>query len=123
LPRPKAPPASASNAALDRSLPEHLPREQHEIRRQVSSAHHDALGQPCGCTACGGRLRSLGIDVSHHLEYLPGRFKVVRTVAAEAGVLEVRGDPPGRSAEPPDPSGLGQRRAAGTRHGQQILAA
>jgi transposase len=80
LPRPKAPPASASNAALDRSLPEHLPREQREIRPQVSSAHHDALGQPCGCTACGGRLRSLGADVSHHLEYVPGRFKVIRTV-------------------------------------------
>lgn len=80
LPKPKAVPTSASNAAVDRSLPEHLPRELHEIRPEVSSAHHDVLGQPCGCTACGGRLRSLGVDVSHHLEYVPGRFKVIRTV-------------------------------------------
>ena len=80
LPRPKATPNSANCGTLDRSLPEHLPREQHEIRPEVSSAHQDALGQPCGCTACGGRLRTLGADVAHHLEYVPGRFKVVRTV-------------------------------------------
>lgn len=80
LPKPKATSVSANNGTLDRSLPEHLPREQHEIRPEVSSAHQDALGQPCGCTACGGRLRSLGADVASHLEYVPGRFKVIRTV-------------------------------------------
>ena len=80
LPRPKAAPAAANSGTLDRGLPEHLPREQQEIRPQASTAHHDALGQPCGCMACGGRLRALGADVAHHLEYVPGRFKVVRTV-------------------------------------------
>ena len=30
-------------------------------------------GQSCGCTACGGRLRSIGADVSEHLEYVPAR--------------------------------------------------
>ncbi|HWH73359.1 MAG TPA: IS66 family transposase [Methylibium sp.] len=80
LPRAKAAVAAANSTTADRSLPEHLPREQHDIRPQTSTAHHDALGQPCGCTACGGRLRTLGADVSHHLEYVPGRFKVVRTV-------------------------------------------
>ncbi|MFO1340405.1 MAG: IS66 family transposase, partial [Burkholderiaceae bacterium] len=61
-------------------LPEHLPREQQEIRPEASAAHHDALGRACGCVACGGRLRALGADVAHHLEYVPGRFKVIRTV-------------------------------------------
>lgn len=80
LPRTKAAPAAANSGTLDRGLPEHLPREQQEIRPEASTAHHDALGQPCGCMACGGRLRALGVDVAHHLEYVPGRFKVVRTV-------------------------------------------
>lgn len=79
-PMPKAAVASANSGTLDRSLPEHLLREQFEIRPEASHAHHDALGQPCGCTACGGRLRTLGADVAHHLEYVPGRFKVIRTV-------------------------------------------
>ena len=80
LPRPKTASTPANSGTLDRSLPEHLPREQHEVRPEVGASHHDALGQPCGCTACGARLRPLGADVSHHLEYVPGRFKVIRTV-------------------------------------------
>ena len=76
--KPAAPAANAGT--LDRSVPEHLPREQQLIRPETTNAHHDAQGQPCGCTACGARLRPLGADVSHHLEYVPGRFKVMRTV-------------------------------------------
>jgi transposase len=78
---PSRRPAAAANAGqLDRSLPDDLPRETHEIRPEVAASHHDAQGQACGCTACGARLRLLGTDVAHHLEYVPGRFKVVRTV-------------------------------------------
>ena len=50
------------------------------LRPEATPAHHDEQGQACGCTACGGRLRSLGADVSHQLEYVPGRFKAIRTV-------------------------------------------
>lgn len=74
------PAAAAANQGLDRSLPAHLPHEQLLLRPPASETHHDAQGRPCGCTACGGRLRALGHDVSHHLEYVPGRFKVIRTV-------------------------------------------
>ncbi len=49
-------------------LPEHLPRE--EI----------VLSPGEMCDQCGGALRHLGEDVSETLEYVPGRFKVVRTV-------------------------------------------
>jgi transposase len=51
-----------------RPLPEQLPREQivHE--------------NPCACPTCGGQLRPLGEDVSEMLEYVPGRFKVIRHV-------------------------------------------
>jgi transposase len=51
-----------------RPLPEHLPREE---------IVHDP---PCACPACGGELRRLGEDVSEMLEYVPGRYKVIRHV-------------------------------------------
>ena len=51
-----------------RSLPDHLPREE---------VIHPG---PCACSSCGGRLRRIGSDVTETLEYVPGRFKVVRHV-------------------------------------------
>jgi transposase len=51
-----------------RPLPEHLPRET-------------VTHQPeCACPECGGALRPLGEDVSEMLEYVPGRFRVIRHV-------------------------------------------
>jgi transposase len=49
-------------------LPEHLPRE--------TMVHTPE----CTCPDCGGSLRPLGEDVSESLEYVPGRFKVIRHV-------------------------------------------
>ena len=63
-PVPKEPPAKP----VRRALPEHLPREE---------IVHDP---PCTCPACGGELRHLGEDVSEMLEYVPGRYKVIRHV-------------------------------------------
>lgn len=71
---------AANDKSVDRSLPAHLPREPQVHRPDVTSAHRDAQGQPCGCGECGGRLREIGRDVSEQLEYVPGRFKVVRHV-------------------------------------------
>jgi len=51
-----------------RPLPEHLPR------REVVHAG------TCACPACGGALRPVGEDVTEILDYLPGRFEVVRHV-------------------------------------------
>ena len=49
-------------------LPDHLPRE-------------DVILCPGEtCKQCGGALRLLGEDVLETLEYVPGRFKVIRTV-------------------------------------------
>jgi hypothetical protein len=50
-----------------RPLPEHLPREE---------VVHPA---PCTCPSCGGALRKIGEDVTETLDYVPGRFKVIRT--------------------------------------------
>jgi transposase len=71
---------AANHPQLDRSLPAHLPRETQEHRPMVSEAHHDTAGRPCGCSACGARLRQIGADISEQLEYVPARFKVIRTV-------------------------------------------
>jgi transposase len=49
-------------------------------RPPTTGDHHDAIGQACGCTACGGRLRLIGQDVSELLEYVPAHFKVIRHV-------------------------------------------
>jgi transposase len=52
-----------------RPLPAELPRETETI-----APEHQA------CPDCGGTLRHLGEDVSETLEYVPARFKVIRTV-------------------------------------------
>lgn len=52
--------AAANRESVDRSLPSHLPREEHVHRPEATNAQHDAAGQACGCTACGGRLRRIG---------------------------------------------------------------
>src|SRR5271166_6077495 len=49
-----------------RPLPEHLPREE---------VVHPA---PCTCPSCGVALRKIGEDVTETLDYVPGRFKVIR---------------------------------------------
>jgi transposase len=71
----------AANAPhIDRSLPGHLPREDRVHRPSAGDARLDGNGNACGCTACGGRLRLIGSDVSEQLEYVPARFKVIRHV-------------------------------------------
>lgn len=82
VPAPAVPaaPDAANAPQIDRKLLAHLPRESQLYRPETSTAHHDADGQPCGCTACGGRLRLIGRDVSEQLEYVPSRFKVIRHV-------------------------------------------
>jgi transposase len=51
-----------------RPLPEHLPREE---------VLHPAA---CACPNCGGALRRIGEDVTETLDYVPGRFKVIRHI-------------------------------------------
>ena len=66
--------AATVEAALEaqkparRPLPDHLPREE---------VLHPAA---CACPHCGGALRRIGEDVTETLDYVPGRFKVIRHV-------------------------------------------
>jgi transposase len=77
---PAKPVSPAANTGIDRSLPAHLPRDEQVHRPETTAAHHDNDGQACGRTACGGRLRRIGVDVSERLEYVPSHFKVIRQV-------------------------------------------
>jgi transposase len=65
---PAVTPRTERTPPVRRPLPEHLPRETQLHTPQ------------CTCSECGGALRPLGEDVSETLEYVPGRFKVVRHV-------------------------------------------
>lgn len=60
--------AAEAQKPARRPLPQHLPRE--DIR-------HPA---PCTCPGCGGALRKIADEVSETLDYVPGRFKVVRHI-------------------------------------------
>jgi transposase len=51
-----------------RPLPAHLPRTE--------VVHEPA----CACPACGGEMRKVGEDVSEVLDYVPGRFEVIRHI-------------------------------------------
>jgi transposase len=51
-----------------RPLPEHLPR-----REFVHTPD-------CSCPACGGEMRKVGEDISEVLDYIPGRFEVIRHI-------------------------------------------
>ena len=75
-----AKPDGANDAAIDRHLPAHLPRESLVHRPEATGAHRDADGAACGCSGCGGRLRKIGVDVSEQLEFVASHFKVIRHV-------------------------------------------
>ena len=63
--------AAEAQKPARRPLPEHLPRE--ELR-------HSA---PCSCPSCGGALRKIADEVTETLDYVPGRFKVIRHIRAK----------------------------------------
>ena len=65
--------------AVRKPLPESLPREA-LVREPECVTAAQAAGAACACPACGGHLKSLGEDVSEWLEYVPGRFKVIRQI-------------------------------------------
>src|SRR5580658_1166820 len=70
LPNKPLSPEPASQPSR-KPLPDHLPREPH--------VHQPPTGA-CNCRDCGGVLRTLGVDSSELLEYVPEHWKVHRHV-------------------------------------------
>ena len=62
--------ATAKDKPKRKPLPDHLPRNEEVL----SPSPGDACGE------CGGKLKTLGEDVTEELEYVPGRFVVNRIV-------------------------------------------
>ena len=78
-PKPRKPRAT-------RKLPVQLPRET-----QVHYPKGYTADAPCGCSECGGKLRQIGQDVAEQLEYVPGRFKVIRHVRPKLACVRCEG--------------------------------
>jgi len=53
-------------------LPDHLPRQE--------IVHEPENDGACTCADCGSRMAKLGEDVTEVLDYVPGRFQVIRHV-------------------------------------------
>lgn len=64
----------AQSAAARRKSPGRRPLPEHLPRREIV---HTA---DCTCPACGGAMRKVGEDVSEVLDYIPGRFEVIRHI-------------------------------------------
>ena len=77
--------AISTAAAEDRPLPvrhgaqpKRKPLPDHLARQEV--VHEPEHGSGCTCPRCGGDMARLGEDVAEVLDYLPGRFRVIRHV-------------------------------------------
>lgn len=69
--------ASVRGKPIRRPLPEHLGLASLRLDLPREVVQHPA---PAACPACGGSLRPLGEDVTEILDWVPGRFRVVRHV-------------------------------------------
>jgi hypothetical protein len=62
----------------ERDRPKRRPLSGHLPRQEVlHEPEHDGA---CACPACGGDMARLGEDVTEVLDYIPGRFQVIRHV-------------------------------------------
>jgi transposase len=65
-------PASARAKPKRKPLPDHLPRQE--------VVHEPENDGACTCPDCGAGMAKLGEDVTEVLDYVPGRFQVIRHV-------------------------------------------
>ena len=82
----------ARGRPVRRPLPEHLPREV---------VTHPA---PDACPACGGSLRLLGEDVTEVLDWVAGRFRVVRHVRPKCSCRRCEAISQAAAPQPADPA-------------------
>src|SRR2546430_1493114 len=62
------------SAAVRRKSPGRRPLPEHLPRREIVHT------PDCTCPACGGVMRKVGEDISEVLDYIPGRFEVIRHI-------------------------------------------
>jgi transposase len=64
----------AESAAVRRKSPGRRPLPEHLPRREIIHT------PDCTCPACGGVMRKVGEAISEVLDYIPGRFEVIRHI-------------------------------------------
>jgi transposase len=62
----------------ERAKPKRKPLPDHLPRREV--VHQPADDGAHACPACGGKMATLGEDITEVLDYIPGHFEVIRHV-------------------------------------------
>ena len=75
--------AAAEPAAAEPSQPAQEEAPAKKQRRKLPEAlpRRDIVHEPaCACPVCGGAMRKVGEDVTEILEYIPGRFEVIRHI-------------------------------------------
>ncbi|ASG24025.1 IS66 family transposase [Nitrospirillum viridazoti] len=77
-----APPDAASTPAAQegRGVPKRRPLPDHLPRQEVMHEPDTRTAAGCTCPACGAGMSRLGEDVTEVLDYVPGRFQVLRHV-------------------------------------------
>ncbi len=61
-----------------RATPKRKPLPEHLLRQEI--VHQPAADGACVCPDCGGGMAKLGEDVTEVLDYVPGRFQVIRHI-------------------------------------------
>lgn len=74
--------AAEEQAKPAQPAPEEKPSRQHSRKPLPDhlDRHDEVLSPGDDCTRCGGKLKTLGEDITEELEYVPGRFVVNRIV-------------------------------------------
>ena len=76
--------AAADSSPSSAGEPTSPPDDKKKSPRRALPAHlpsRDVVHEPsCTCPACGGEMRKVGEDVTEILDYIPGRFEVVRHI-------------------------------------------
>ena len=74
--------AAAETAAMvEEPAPEEAPGKKKRRKLPEALPRRDIVHEPaCACPACGGAMRKVGEDVTEILDYVPGRFEVIRHV-------------------------------------------
>jgi transposase len=73
--------AQALSAAAEEAPAEETPAKKKRRKLPEALPRREIVHEPaCACSVCGGALRKVGEDVTEILDYIPGRFEVIRHV-------------------------------------------
>jgi transposase len=73
--------AQTPSAAAEEAPPEETPAKKKRRKLPEALPRREIVHEPaCTCPDCGGAMRKVGEDVTEILEYIPGRFEVIRHV-------------------------------------------